>query len=138
MIELPSGTIMLWLGSATSIPAGWQIYTAAIGKLIRGVPSGGSAGQTGGTETHTHDAGTVLAGGSHNHPNKDITHSIKYADKSIVQQSGSGKYAVASHSHPGYFILDDNANHNHTLHPSYTGNADHLPPYKKGIYIIKV
>jgi hypothetical protein len=139
MNSLPSGTVMLWLGTAASIPAGWQAYTAANGKFIRGVPAGGTVGTTGGAETHVHTAGTISDGGAHGHPKITITHgstgpSTNYA----VTGTGYGIYGAAPHRHDGTLTLESVADHGHTNSSTNTGSANNLPPYKKGIFIIKV
>jgi len=139
MSELPSGTVLLWLGDAASIPTGWQAYTAANGKFIRGVPEGGSAGQTGGSDTHNHDAGTISDGGGHNHPEKAIQHgSTGPSTDHAVTGTGYGIYGAAPHSHDGTLTLESVADHGHTNSSTNTGSANNLPPYKKGIYIVKI
>ena len=139
MNSLPSGTVMLWLGTAASIPAGWQAYTAANGKFIRGVPAGGTVGTTGGAETHVHTAGTISDGGAHGHPEITITHgstgpSTNYA----VTGTGYGIYGAAPHRHDGTLTLESVADHGHTNSSTNTGSANNLPPYKNGIYIVKI
>ena len=139
MNSLPSGTVMLWLGTAASIPAGWQAYTAANGKFIRGVPAGGTVGTTGGAETHVHTAGTISDGGAHGHPEITITHgSTGPSTNHAVTGTGYGIYGAAPHRHDGTLTLESVADHGHTNSSTNTGSANHLPPYKKGIFIIKV
>lgn len=41
-MDVPSGTVILWLGSAASIPTGWTKYTSAVGRIARGTPTGQS------------------------------------------------------------------------------------------------
>jgi len=139
MNSLPSGTVMLWLGTAASIPAGWQAYTAANGKFIRGVPAGGTVGTTGGAETHVHTAGTISDGGAHGHPEITITHgSTGPSTNHAVTGTGYGIYGAAPHRHDGTLTLESVADHGHTNSSTNTGSANNLPPYKKGIFIIKV
>jgi hypothetical protein len=139
MNSLPSGTVMLWLGTAASIPAGWQAYTAANGKFIRGVPAGGTVGTTGGAETHVHTAGTISDGGAHGHPEITITHgSTGPSTNHAVTGTGYGIYGAAPHRHDGTLTLESVADHGHTNSSTNTGSANNLPPYKKGIYIVKI
>lgn len=139
MNSLPSGTVMLWLGTAASIPAGWQAYTAANGKFIRGVPAGGTVGTTGGAETHVHTAGTISDGGAHGHPEITITHGSTGPSKNCaVTGTGYGIYGAAPHRHDGTLTLESVADHGHTNSSTNTGSANNLPPYKKGIYIVKI
>jgi len=139
MNDLPSGTVMLWLGSAASIPAGWQAYTAANGKFIRGVPVDGTVGATGGAETHTHNTGTISAGGAHGHPEIAIIHGgTGVSTDHAVTGTGYGIYGAAPHDHDGTIELQSVADHEHTNSSTNTGSANQLPPYKKGIFIIKI
>lgn len=138
MSVLPSGTVLLWLGDAASIPTGWQIYEATIGKFIRGVPEGGSAGQTGGSDTHDHDAGTISAGGGHEHPQIAIQHgSTGPSSDHAVTSSWEDIWGAAPHGHNGTLKLETISNHEHTQSSAKTGSTNHLPPYKTGIFIIK-
>lgn len=68
------GIITLWFGNVTNIPAGWVICDGQNGtpdlrnQFVLGAGDGGvgepTAGQTGGTTSHTHVAGSLPAGGN--------------------------------------------------------------------------
>ncbi len=138
-MDLPIGTVILWVNSPTTIPDGWEIYTAAVGKFVRGVPSGGTVGATGGSETHYHTAGAITAAGAHEHPQVDFTWGKSSTNAYLVTKQTPGVYAAnGSHNHPGTLKLENNStNHTHNRDSSNTGTSNNLPPHKRAIYIIK-
>jgi len=137
-MDVPSGTVVLWMGSADSIPAGWTKYSATVGRFIRGVPTGQSVGATGGNAlTHVHSMGTALTGGSHTHGDK--TFSSSTSGNIVSRHGGSGTNACVSHSHTGIVSLGSGGAHVHNPASANTGApiGETNPPYVKGIYIIK-
>jgi prepilin-type N-terminal cleavage/methylation domain-containing protein len=110
---LPVGAIIMWSGTLSSMPTGWQLCDGTNGtpdlrgRFVMGVSSGENPGATGGSTTHTHTA----------------TASSSTSQIWIDDNSGGTDYwgAPASHSH------------------SITVNAAlHLPPYYKLAYIMKM
>lgn len=134
-MELSSGTIILWVSG--TIPTGWSVYTAATDKLIRGVPSGGTVGATGGASTHTHTAGTVISGGAHTHDAQTFNYSNSSTNAYRFNGTPSVTMAAGSHTHSATVTLASAGSHGHTITATDTGSASNLPPYKKAIYIIK-
>lgn len=137
-MDVPSGTVILWLGSAASIPTGWTKYTSAVGRIARGTPTGQSAGATGGNApTHTHNMGSVLTGGAHTHGSVEFT----YVSSSVSAFRAGGLVSALSpgHSHTASVELGSGGAHTHDFDGTTTGApvGDANPPYKKGIYIVK-
>ena len=64
---LPPGAIIGWLGNKDNIPAGFERYTPADGRFIRGATA--QLGLGGGSLNHNHTY-------SHSHPISDHTHSV--------------------------------------------------------------
>lgn len=138
-MDVPSGTVILWLGSAANIPAGWTKYTSAVGRFVRGTPAGQSAGATGGNApTHTHNMDSVLTGGAHTHGSVNFTYVTN--SSSAYRQAGSNVGVVGiSHNHTASVELGSGGAHTHDFDGTTTGApvGDANPPYKKGIYIVK-
>jgi hypothetical protein len=72
VFSLPAGLIMLWSGSAASIPAGWALCDGQNGtpnladRFVIGAGGTREPGDTGGATEHTHTA-TAADGGAHTH-----------------------------------------------------------------------
>jgi hypothetical protein len=137
-MDVPSGTVVLWFGSAASIPAGWTKYAATVGRFVRGVPAGGTVGATGGNAaTHVHKMGTALTGGSHTHGDVGFTSG---ANAAVSRKTfGGGLLTVGPHTHTGKASLGAGGAHTHNPASTNTGApiGDANPPYVKGIYIVK-
>lgn len=140
-MDVPSGTVVLWMGSAATIPAGWTEYSATVGRFIRGVPAGQSVGATGGNaSTHVHAMGTALTGGLHTHGSVDFTYGSVTATTGAETYQGITHFLGApSHSHTASVSLSDGGAHVHNPASTNTGApvGETNPPYVKGIYIIK-
>lgn len=164
---VPSGAILMWSGSISSIPAGWALCDGTNGtpdlrdRFIVGAGGGYAVGATGGEATHTltvnelpshsHPASTGSAG-SHNHGGATSTngdHSHSYSSPayspSLGPVGGSGYVNVATantgtagaHSHT---ISTDGA-HTHTVTVGNTGGGaahENRPPYYALAYIMKL
>src|SRR5690606_35053309 len=90
-IGVPSGVIMMWSGSTSTIPAGWFLCNGSNGtpdlrnRFIVGAGSTYGVGATGGANevtltesqipSHSHGRGTLVnsASGSHNHGGDTFT-----------------------------------------------------------------
>ncbi len=65
---IPANVIAYFNGAVASIPSGWTEFTAARGRVIVGVPSGGTVGGTVGTAlTNLQDLTHTHTGPSHQH-----------------------------------------------------------------------
>lgn len=137
-MDVPSGTVILWLGSAANIPAGWTKYTSAVGRFVRGTPAGQSAGATGGNApTHTHNMGSVLTGGAHTHGSVNFNYAS--SSNSAYRLEGTTYNGLSpGHSHTASVELGSGGAHIHDFDGTTTGApvGDANPPYKKGIYIV--
>jgi len=111
--SLPAGSIIMWSGTLSSIPEGWQLCDGTNGtpdlrgRFVMGVSSGENPGATGGASTHTH-SGTASAS------SQRIW---------IDDNSGGTDYWGSPSSH---------------THPISIDAASHLPPYYKLAYIMKM
>ncbi len=151
--NFPAGTVVYF--DLAACPAGWTELTAARGRTIVGLPSGGTLGGTQGTaltnlEARTHDHGLVgeaisSATGSHNHAWASITFagsdvqwtSFDAAGNAIlvfnwtngIDEEGSGIYPLSAHPNETFYT-NLAGYHSHTLNLStlYTTlNAGTLP-----------
>lgn len=111
--SLTVGAIIMWSGTLSSIPEGWQLCDGTNGtpdlrgRFVMGVSSGENPGATGGATTHTHTGSTSSS-----------SHSIWIDDN-----SGGSDYWGA----PNY--------HTHSI---TMNSSDNLPPYFKIAYIMKI
>ena len=111
--SLPIGSILIWSGTVTFIPTGWQLCDGTNGtpdlrgRFVMGVSSGENPGATGGASTHSH-SGTASAS------SQRIW---------IDDNSGGTDYWGSPSSH---------------THPISIDAASHLPPYYKLAYIMKM
>jgi hypothetical protein len=81
---IPSGVIVMWSGPLSSIPSGWALCDGTNGtpdlrdRFIYGWSDGVNPGGTGGSTSHTHEAGTYEAP-AHTHTYNEViahTHAI--------------------------------------------------------------
>lgn len=114
MDAVPAGTIVFWLGTAASIPAGWSEVTSLRSKFPRGMASGGTPGTTGGSDTHTHGTGGSGTGGG---------------KTSTTGPTGTGRNMRDG---TGVTITLAEFIHDHNI-----SQATILPPYVDGIWIQK-
>jgi len=135
---VPSGVIVMWSGSLASIPSGWALCDGANGtpdlrsRFIMGVATAENPGATGGFTSHSH------AVNSH-------THSV---DPAVVQSSGPQEPSSDVTAGSGVItIAVVPANHTHTVdtpsttttsNGSTTDSQDHLPPFFKLAFIMKL
>ena len=125
---LPSGTIVMWSGPINSIPAGWALCNGQYGtpnlqdQFIRGVKIGENPGPGGGSTSHNH----VVNAHAHSLP------------ANTGARRGGGGYVA--------FGRDDGltGNHSHPLGGNTgssapgTSTQDHLPPFYKLAFIMKL
>lgn len=137
---VPIGAVMIWKGSAASIPDGFQLADGTNGTPdMRGLfVMGISATEddddlldTGGATTHTHTMGTISSASTHSHTaylNNNI-----YANTYEVGASAS--VSATAHTHSWSGTTSSNGAHTHT--GTYTA-TDHLPPYTKYYWIARI
>lgn len=145
---IPSGVIVLWSGSAASIPSGWYLCNGynntpnLTDRFVIGAGSSYGVSSTGGSKdsilvSHTHSfSATTSTSGSHQH-----TEPIGYVGVFGAGSSGaSGNYGGAGY---GTRDLTESAgSHNHTVSGStdtqgVSGTNANLPPYYALCYIMK-
>lgn len=122
----PSGLIVLWTGTNAGIPAGWSRVTALDSKIAKG---SGTAGSTGGADTHTHPDTAHTHTDNHTHANV-----VSGAGSGTVQSSTAGNNSVlGSHTHSATFPAAAVTSGTSTSGNSSSGNS--LPDYYRTIYI---
>jgi len=136
----PVGAILLWSGSASTIPDGFQLADGTNGtpdlrgKFVVGISSTEDDDDlltTGGETQHTHSMGTVTAATKHKH-----TVYLNNSSGFVSAQSGFGlATAMASHNHSWSAVTSSNDEHTHT--GTYEA-ADHLPTYTKYYWIARI
>lgn len=140
---VPTGGIMMFNGAC---PTGWSEYTAARGRALVGVPSGGTVEGTVGSAltnldtrtistvvAHLHAAGTLAnaAETSHTHGAGSFANTAEAA-----HTHGNGSLAAdneSAHTHAdGSLVNSDESVHNHTADPPVTTSSgisiDHTHP----------
>lgn len=163
---VPTGVIVLWSGSSTSIPAGWALCDGLNGtpdlrdRFVIGAGGSYVVGSTGGsadavvvshthtTPDHTH-TGTVASAGAH-------THNVASGDSvgSIIGYDyGTNLFNSATSSSTGYVSHFGNTSsagvHTHSLtinsggggtsgSAGVSGVGKNLPPYYALAYIMKL
>lgn len=110
------GMAVFFLGTVDEIPDGWSEVVEMRGRFPRGMESGGTPGDTGGDDTHTH-TGDTSNNGSHQH---SVGVSGKYGSGSVFATDASSTGSAGGHTH--------------TLN---INTASNLPPYVDGIWIRK-
>ena len=137
-MDFPTGTVILWTGTPETIPAGWIKYTPAEGRFIRGVPSGGEVGSSGGSATHDHTAGAVASAGALGHPSNSFAFNT-VSESSYLLSGTPTVSVVGTHNHTADLTLGSGVGaHTHPLATARTGTANNLPPHKQAIYIVKI
>ena len=159
-LNIPSGIIVAWSGSADNVPEGWHICDGTEGtpdlqgKFILGSSASHEVGSSGGEETHvlttdempshTHSVNTsnlsIGSGGAHTHRLYSDTGSSTSDRHDIVSGVGAGN---------AYFGLNPftgtDGTHTHTISGSMSnentgGDQAHnnMPPYYALCYIMKL
>lgn len=96
---IPSGIIVMWPGTAASLPEGWDRVTALDSRYVKGVPNAlTNPGTNGGAANHTHTVPTHVHSTSHSHTHTGATSagvgSVNSAD------GAAGTLAIATtHTH---------------------------------------
>jgi len=134
--ETASGTIVLWYGTKTTIPDGWEYYSAAAGKMVAGALTPDTTPLGNATHDHTYSANTG-DGGSHNH-------SVSVSIGAPINETVPGHYAGGTKNeewadryhtnHSQSVNVSTAAAHAHSLQK--TGTAANLPP-SFGLYYIR-
>ena len=111
------GSIVLWYGSASAVPSGYQLCNGSggvpnlMGKFVRGAANSGELLTTSGSATHLHSGNTSGLNGGHSH-----SYSISVTSNGYYNYgSGTGTaYAVQGHSHTvNNGSTSQSANHAH-------------------------
>jgi len=131
-----TGAIVLWYGIKADIPAGWEYYSAAAGKMVAGALTASTAALGDASHTHTYSEATGSAG-SHNH--------------TVSMSIGAPINATTPGHHGGgttnaYWATKEHTNHSQSVNVSTaaahahslqkTGTAANLPP-SFGLYYIR-
>lgn len=135
----PIGAIMLWKGSAASIPQGFQVADGTNGtpdlrgNFLMGIASTETDDnllEIGGGLTHEHLMGTISDASKH-------SHTIYLNDSSHMQIAASGANNVAwvKHNHSWSAVTSSKDEHTHS--GTYLA-TDHLPPYTKYYWIARI
>lgn len=123
-MAVAANVILMYLGTNSSIPAGWSRETALDGFYLKGAAAGIDPGSTGGAATHTH---TVDA---HTHSQNSHTHSFTLSG-GATSLTYSGSSAAPSHGH--YFNASHSASN---VNASITlDEASNEPAYRSVIFI---
>lgn len=136
---LPVGSIVLWKGVLSSIPAGWKICDGNNGtpnmsaRFAYGAKVDGDVGVTGGASTHTHTNSSTEGAGSHTHSlDVPITGGGSSRNASTY---GGVSLCAGMHDHSLSATSGTDANHTHTI--GDTGSASTLPVYVNLFFIMR-
>ena len=139
-MDLPVGSIIVWANN--TIPEGWHLCDGTDGtpdlvdKFILGAAADSELKAAGGSVTHGHGNSPTGTVGAHSHPGK--TFNLGWASSGTAILGGSGtKFAHSTHKHPVTIEASSyDGSHNHSV--ATTNQANHLPPYIKLYYIIRI
>ena len=141
----PTGGIILWSGSTSSVPTGWALCNGANGtpdlrnRFVIGAGSsyavnatGGSANAVAVSHSHTFSGGATSTAGNHRH-------AIKRSNSDTGFGGSVGTDAVGSN----YVYSEYAGNHSHTVSGTISssgssGTDKNLPPYYALCYIMKL
>jgi|GEM_PF-867671 len=118
--SVPSGVIVMWSGTLATIPSGWALCDGTSGtpdlrgRFIYGCSAGQNPGGTGGSSSHSH---TV-----------DIS--------PFLSESASGSYVSAGDG--SWWASDEWHFHWVDPPPTTSNSSNHLPPYYKLAFIMKL
>jgi hypothetical protein len=147
---VPSGVIVMWSGTLANIPSGWALCDGTNGtpdlrdKFVMGVSAGQDPGTTGGSTTHSHSLTNTEvffgpSSGDSSHIDDDggkrvtwkpgvaVELGIAYSTSTINYMSNFG--SVSQDLIKDYLQIDPDV---------VTNAANHLPPYYKIAYIMKL
>jgi uncharacterized protein YbdZ (MbtH family) len=131
-VSVESGTIVLWRGTAASLPSGWEIFSDLGDRYIKGASAPNLT--PAGNKTHTHTNANTGSAGSHNHSFSGGSASGG-ADSMTNDKADGGTSAAGSHTHTtSSGTTSTAASH---LHGAGDANsAEAHPPYCR-LYLIK-
>lgn len=162
--NIPAGVIVMWSGTLATIPDGWALCDGDDGRpdlrdrFIRGTSDGVDPGGTGGSDTHTHAAGTLSAdsAGAHTHPSAGShTHSVNppktTSGYETLHYDPSGHHALPGDYWATHdvdippFTSGSGGTHTHTsagAHPhtisGSVASSDNKPAYYALAFIMKI
>ena len=134
--------IMIWSGSAASIPVGWALCNGGNGtpnlqdRFVVGAGSAYGVGGTGGrtdaiVPSHYHTGGTNTSG----------AHAHNYSVTSWSSSATDWQIGVNMPTSESTTTTSTNGDHSHTFSTNYTGEAtayQNLPPFYSLCYIMKI
>lgn len=124
----PVGSLWIWHDEST-IPTGWELITDSADRFLKFLPTGGTLGDTGGANTHSHDDHVVTQPADHN----------------VSGTTGTESAGIATHDDGGSLVnvSDDNHTHNYSFIVSHSGadvdahsTADNVPEWY-GVFLIR-
>jgi len=131
-LEIAVNGLVLWYGVASTIPAGWAIYSTANGNLVMGASAGAKVLTPAGSNTHVHtNTSPSGSGGSHDHTASNPS----VGSGSAQDAFGSGTNVASSgHTHStNNTVSASGSAHTHTIGSANAG--DSLPPYHRLYWI---
>jgi len=129
-VPVPTGAIVMWSGFLANIPAGWQLCNGTNGtpnlidRFILGVLPGEDPGATGGGPTHSH---TV-----------DIWASLYSGSKLNCQNCGNREVIYDRADNNTWENWQGQTDDDYAGKREWTTNVNHLPPYYKLAFIMKL
>jgi len=142
---IPSGLIVMWSGTLASIPSGWNLCDGTNGtpdlrdKFIYGWTDGVDPGGTGGATTHSHTYSDVPI---HSHTtNVTWPEPAPRMPSQLFNESAGAN--TGCETRDGYVNNCDTASvsvsiNDYGVSNPTTDESDHLPPYYKLAYIMKL
>lgn len=136
--RIPSGVIVMWFGLVVDIPSGWGICDGTMGTpdLTDRFPVGAGGfydlGSSGGSEAHTHEAGT-LAAAEHAHP---FSGTVSY--QAINRDGGTSNVARNNVTDHGHTYSGTTEVGGGGLVTGTSSEASNLPPFRALHFIMKL
>jgi microcystin-dependent protein len=140
---MPSGAIVMWSGSAGTVPAGWNICDGAngtpnlVGRFIKGSTASGA---TGGSSTHSHSHS--LSGGAHTLTTAEIpshNHTFNIYDSNYIDTTNypfAGRYNNQGTGSSTTHSTGGGGSHSHPVSGSIASGSNE-PSYYELCYIMK-
>lgn len=121
------GDIALYLGTLSTIPSGWGIYTEMEDKFLKIASGVGEVGDTGGSNTHTHASKAHTHTGAHAHTASNVTHTASYGT------SGGGTNGAGTTT--THTVTIASATTEYDTATTEAGSSDNQPEHKTVTFI---
>ena len=138
---VPIGAVMIWKGSSSTIPQGFQLADGTNGtpdlrdRFLMGIGASETDDnllETGGETQHVHSMGTLSNASKHTHT---VYLNDSYTSASALVNTEAGNVSWPNHNHSWSAVTNSNGEHTHL--GTYSA-ADCLPYFTKYYWIARI